>query len=164
MPHRFDEIELQKVRDPAIEKLDVPRGIASASCWRRLLTGLTDLSLFLALALAMTPFVNHRADLGSTLRSGWPVVTSLAGFLLVFSYYYFVGSWLIWGKTIGGAIFDVRVVTDLGSHLDVRGASVRWAMTIVSILLGGLGFLVALLPGGLSLPDRVSRSRTVNAF
>jgi len=163
MSRRFDEIELHKLPDHAIET-PAPRGVASASRMRRLLTGLTDLSLFLALALAMTPFVHHRASLRETIRVEFPILASLAGFLLLFSFYYFVGSWLIWGKTIGGAIFDVRVVTDTGAHLDARRASIRWAMTIVSILLGGVGFLIALLPGGLSLPDRVSRSRTANAW
>src|SRR5687768_3257581 len=97
---RFDEIELEAV--PLIDVIApepesretgdaAPRG-------KRLLALLADLSLFAALALALSPLLPQ--------PSTWIHYTALTGFVVVMSYYYFVGSWLLWGKTIGGTIFD----------------------------------------------------------
>jgi hypothetical protein len=35
-------------------------------------------------------------------------LASLAGFVVIVAVYYFAGTRALWGKTIGGAIFDVR--------------------------------------------------------
>jgi hypothetical protein len=34
-------------------------------------------------------------------------IASLAGFLIIVAFYYFAGTRTLWGRTIGGAIFDV---------------------------------------------------------
>jgi uncharacterized RDD family membrane protein YckC len=118
---RFDEVELEPV--PLIDEplvsadAEADAGAAPerpASWWRRGLALLTDLSLFAALALALSPLLPQPAL--------WTHLASLAGFAIVLSYYYFVGSWMLWGKTIGGAIFDVRRPT-----MSLRAASMRWA-------------------------------------
>jgi len=142
---RFDEIELDGLAAVIEEAAsdDAPR-------LRRLLALLTDLSLFAALTLALAPLLPPNRDAFA--------IASLAGFVILVSYYYFVGSWMLWGKTIGGAIFDVRVVSDA---MTPKAATMRWAGMIVSMLTGGIGFLFAALPSRLSLADRVSSTRCI---
>jgi uncharacterized RDD family membrane protein YckC len=145
---RFDELELDgmaAIGDDDVRTDDAPR-------FRRLLALLTDLSLFAALTLALAPLLPPNRDLFAT--------AALAGFVIIVSYYYFVGSWLLWGKTIGGAIFDVRVV---GEAMTPRAATMRWIGMIVSMLTAGLGFLFAALPSRRSLADRLSSTRCIAA-
>ncbi|HEV7923187.1 MAG TPA: RDD family protein [Thermoanaerobaculia bacterium] len=141
---RFDEVELESVAEFPIEA--APAVTAHASIFKRLLALLTDLSLFLALALALYPLLPPALH--------WPSFAAMAGFIIVVSYYYFVGTWLLWGKTIGGAIFDVRVVSDDRTAMPLRGATMRWAGLYASLLTGGIGFLFR-------LPDRISRTHCV---
>jgi uncharacterized RDD family membrane protein YckC len=146
---RFDELELDGMAaaggDEDVRTDDAPR-------FRRLLALLTDLSLFAALTLALAPLLPPSRDAFA--------IASLAGFVIIVSYYYFVGSWLLWGKTIGGAIFDVRVVSDA---MTPRAATMRWLGMIVSMLTAGLGFLFAALPSRRSLADRLSSTRCIAA-
>lgn len=156
---RFDEVELQPVPMPdAIDAAAPPPAPAEPSSsdaprFRRLLALLTDLSLFIAFALALSPLLPAGTN--------WTAILGLVGFVVITSFYYFVGSWLLWGKTIGGAIFDVRVVASSDEAMSFYSASVRWAAVFVSILTAGIGFAFAALPGRLSLPDRLSGTRCV---
>lgn len=153
---RFDEIELETVplgiEEPVVA-LPAVESDAAARRDKRLLALLTDLSLFAALALALSPLLPQPAT--------WPYLAALAGFVIVLSYYYFVGTWMLWGKTIGGAIFDVRVVPAAEGAMSLRDASVRWMAVYLSLATGGLGFLMAALPSRLSLPDRLSHTKCV---
>ena len=154
---RFDEVELETVADIPVAAAAVPAAAplsGDAPRWRRLLALFTDLSLFAALALALSPLLPNSYP--------WMQTAALAGFVVVLSYYYFVGSWLLWGKTIGGAIFDVRVVAD-GGAMTLRDASARWAALYLSLLTCGLGFALAALPSRRSLPDRLSSTHCVAA-
>jgi len=140
---RFDEVELEAV--PEIEESPVVVAVERRAPWhRRLLALITDLSLFAALVLALLPLLqpNH-----------WPSIAALAGFVIVVSFHYFVGTWLLWGKTIGGAIFDVRVVAE---PMTLGRASARWGAMFLSFATAGIGFLLALLPSRRSLADRLS--------
>jgi uncharacterized RDD family membrane protein YckC len=152
---RFDEVELETVPlggDEVSGSAVVPQTNDDAARGRRLLALLTDLSFFAAIALGLSPLLPEPA--------AWTHIAPLAGFVLVLSYYYFVGTWMLWGKTIGGAIFDVRVVADEGA-MTLRDASLRWAAVYLSLLTGGLGFALAALPSRRSLPDRMSSTRCV---
>jgi uncharacterized RDD family membrane protein YckC len=150
---RFDEVELEAVPFGIEEEVPaVAVAIGDAARWRRMLALLTDLSLFAAIVLALSPLLPQPLT--------WMPVAALAGFTIVLSYYYFVGTWLLWGKTIGGTIFDVRVVAAEGA-MTLRDASVRWAAVYLSLLFGGIGFLLAALPSRRSLPDRMSHTRCV---
>ena len=114
---RFDEVELQAV---PLELEEAPARPSRAPRLKHLLALLTDLSLFAALALALSPLLpqaHNRVHL-----------IALAGFVLVISFYYFVGAWTLWGKTIGGAIFDVRV-----EARSLRMASLRWTWIVIAI-------------------------------
>jgi hypothetical protein len=123
---RFDEVELEAV-PLGIENAEVADEPAVASdtapWWRRMLALLTDLSLFAALVLALSPLLPEPLD--------WKPLAALAGFTVVLSYYYFVGAWLLWGKTIGGAIFDVRRAV-----MSLRDASQLWgtALLVIGVL------------------------------
>ena len=159
---RFDEVELRSVPLPGVIDTAPPPPIVeeapstdAASRFRRLLALFTDLSLFVALALALSPLLPTRTD-------EW-AMAGLAGFVVMTSYYYFVGSWLLWGKTIGGAIFDVRVVPAGDAPMSLHAATLRWAGMFASLLTAGIGFALAALPARLSLPDRMSGTRCVAA-
>ena len=149
---RFDEMELEAVPLGLEEPAPAISG-GEAIRIRRALALLTDLSLFAALVVAMLPL--------SPPERFWYHEAAMGGFALVVSYYYFVGSWLLWGKTIGGVIFDVRVVGEPEGTITWAAASRRWAATLISLLLGGLGFLLAALPSRRSLPDRLSGTRCI---
>jgi uncharacterized RDD family membrane protein YckC len=150
---RFDEIELETVPLVPEAEAEISAQATGAPRSRRLLALLTDLSLFGAIVLALAPLLPEPA--------GWAHLTALGGFVTVVSYYYFVGSWLLWGKTIGGAIFDVRVVPAGADAMSLSSASWRWAGVVISLVGAGVGFALAALPSGLSLADRVSNTRCV---
>ncbi|MBV8516279.1 MAG: RDD family protein [Acidobacteria bacterium] len=153
---RFDEIEIEPgVVDDTAAPLPEANDDDAAPRMRRLFALLIDLSLFFALVLALSPLLPEPSD--------WRHVASLAGFVVVLSYYYFVGAWLLWGKTIGGAIFDVRVIAASDSAMSLRNATLRWAAVYLSLLTAGIGFLLAALPSRQSLPDRLSATRCIAA-
>src|ERR1041385_3912003 len=126
---RFDEVELDVI----------PNEIEGSP--------VNDPPAFAALALALLPLLqpNH-----------WPSLAALAGFVIIVSFHYFVGTWLLWGKTIGGAIFDVRVVSNSSEAMAFNNATKRWIALYLSLLTLGIGFLF-------SLPDRMSGTRSVAA-
>lgn len=158
---RFDEVELQTVvvdapSDQAAsagEDHTVATDVAEASRLRRLMALLTDVSLFAALGVGLWPLLPDTRH--------WPSIASLCGFVVVVSFYYFVGTWLLWGKTIGGAIFDVRVVSPDRQSMPLRSATLRWVALYASVLTAGIGFLLALLPSRRSLADRMSSTQCV---
>ena len=148
---RFDEVELAPVVFEPEEAEAVT--FAHAPRFKRLLALLTDLSLFVALALALSPLLPANQD--------WISIASLGGFVVIVSFYYFAGCWLLWGKTVGGAIFDVRIVPAEDEALLFSAAAQRWLALYLSILTCGIGFLLAALPSRLSLADRLSNTRAV---
>jgi len=147
---RFDEVELRSViAAEVVEPLEISTDPASSAPWsRRLLAFFTDLSLFAALALALSPLLPDSPDLTA--------VAGLSGFILLMSYYYFAGFWLLWGKTVGGAIFDVRVTSESDGAMSLQAASLRWAGLVLSMLTAGVGFAAA-------LPDRLSGTHSTAA-
>ncbi len=153
---RFDEIELEPVTFEIEETPAITSNLEHAPRFRRLLALLTDLSLFVALSLALSPLL--------PLSITWPTVAALAGFVVVVSYYYFVGTWLLWGKTIGGTIFDVKVIASGDDSMAWKRASLRWLGLYLSLLSGGIGFALAALPSRLSLADRLSGTRCISAI
>lgn len=174
---RFDEIEL--IREPNPEEAEQSAVVTEfpvrsapvrirtaiedaaparpASLINRFLGLLTDASLFVALALALSPLLPPGSAFGAAALPSSAMVL----FVLLLSYYYFVLCWLIWGRTVGGSIFETRVVPLGTEAMDFSSASKRWIGTILSILTAGLGFVPAALPGHRSLADRMSGTRCV---
>lgn len=155
---RFDEVELEPV--PLIEE---PQAVAAPSPvslhddaprFRRLLALLTDLSLFAALSVALSPLLPMSRNAMS--------IAALASFVVLVSYYYFAGTWLLWGKTVGGAIFDVKVVADQHA-MSFKTATLRYFGFVASLLTAGIGFALAALPSRRSLADRLSSTRCIAA-
>jgi len=167
METRFDELELLSetvapISPPALTSDYGPTASnGPAPRYRRTLAFLADASLFFALFFALLPLGGISIGELRDSALAWPQISAVVSFLLLLSYFYHVGAWLIWGRTIGGAIFDVRIVADKGQPADVRSASKRWLGMLVSGMTGGLGFMVALLPGSRSLSDRLSRTRAI---
>jgi uncharacterized RDD family membrane protein YckC len=133
---RFDEVELQGVRvveapsGPVVEET-APARSRAGRFFKHLLALLIDLSLFAALALALSPLLPQAAP---------PIaLIALGAFVLMVSFYYFVGAWTLWGKTIGGAIFDVRV-----ESRSLRAASLRWMWIIVAMAIVSFAVVFAL--------------------
>lgn len=160
MTTRFDEIELQPAifefaEEPEVAVAASTLSFVPAPRLRRLLALLTDLSLFVALWLALSPLLPPSGS--------WPTIIALSAFVLMISFYYFAGCWLLWGKTIGGTIFDVKVIPIAASAMSFKSATQRWAGMMLSLASGGLGFALAALPPGLSLPDRLSATCCVRA-
>lgn len=124
---RFDEIELEPV-PLGIEDVPAAAPRERSPWFRKTLAVLTDLSLFAALVLALSPLLPQPFD--------WTHIAALAGFAIVISYYYFVGTWMLWGKTIGGAIFDVRVSEE--RSMSLRNASLRWATRYLPVAAAAL--------------------------
>jgi len=154
---RFDEIELDSVPLGGTEPspaLTATMDTDDAPRIRRLLALLTDVSLFAAFTLALRPLLRDSASIAGAI--------ALGGFILMFSYYYFAGCWLLWGKTVGGAIFDVRVASG-NDHMSLRQASLRWLALLLSLGTGGLALLPATLPWRRSLPDYMSGTRCLTA-
>ena len=154
---RFDEVEFESV--PLEIATDTEPATATATDTdaprlKRLAALIIDLSLFAALALALSPLLPS----GDALAIG-----ALAGFVIVVSYYYYAGTWMLWGKTIGGAIFDVRVVPAQVPAMSLKSATLRWLGLYLSLATAGIGFLLAALPARRSLADRISRTRCAAA-
>jgi len=126
---RFDEVELEPV---PFDLPEPPPPTTRSPLLRRAAAMLIDVSLFAALALALSPLLPAAMS--------WMAVAGLAGFVVLFSYYYFVGSWVLWGKTIGGAIFDVRV----SGAASLRDASLRW-LVLCGVMLGAAAGVFAYL-------------------
>ncbi len=149
---RFDEIEFESVPF-AITSTTEPASDTDAPRLKRLAALIIDLSLLAALALALSPLLPAS-------RNPWSI-GALAGFVVVVSYYYYAGTWMLWGKTIGGTIFDVRVVPAHTRAMSLKSATLRWLGLYLSLATAGIGFVLAALPSRRSLADRISRTRCV---
>lgn len=145
---RFDEVELEVVADSSPSRTDdgLKPVATKAPLLRRLFALLTDLSLFAALTFALLPLLPASRDLLSLI--------ALGGFIVIVSFYYFVGSWMLWRKTVGGTIFDVRVVGEDGESMPLVSATMRWAAIWMSVMTCGVGFAIG-------LPSRLSSTRSV---
>ena len=104
---RFDEVELQPAMFDADSATPPPAAPVRASIFRRFAALVIDVSLFAALALALSPLLPASMSVLS--------IASLAGFLIILAFYYFAGTRALWGRTIGGAIFDVTSTRRSGS-------------------------------------------------
>src|SRR5205085_4306801 len=148
---KFDEVELESVPFEIATTTTEPAVDADAPRFKRFAALIIDLSLFAALALALSPLLPA--------SRGTLAVSALTGFVVVVSYYYYAGSWLLWGKTVGGAIFDVRVVPAHAPAMSLKSATLRWLGLYLSLATAGIGFLLAALPSRRSLAARISRTR-----
>jgi uncharacterized RDD family membrane protein YckC len=128
---RFDEMELQGMEVVESAVVEPSRPAAERKVFKHTLALLIDLSIFAALSLALSPLLPQ--------ASHWIALAALGAFVLMLSFYYFVGAWTLWGKTIGGAIFDVRV-----EKRTLRAASLRWLWLVIAVAAVAIGVTVAM--------------------
>lgn len=93
----------------------------------------------------------------------YPVAASVS--LVVWEFVYFAYQWALSGKTVGMALFGIRVVATDGSPLQARQAVVRTLALPLSFLLMGLGFVGILLNRDRhALHDRLARTVVVYSW
>jgi len=131
-----------------------PPTLQRAPLSARLLAGLADLAVHLALAVALlfgSRLLGVEAGLGD-----WP---ALALFLLVFSFLYTVLPLAFWGQTPGMAWAGLVARAAGGESLTFGQTGRRWLAGLLTVALLGLPALLA-AGGGRSLTDRLSGSDT----
>lgn len=80
-------------------------------------------------------------------------------YLLGVAYAFFVGFWVIGGRTLGMQAWRLRLVDGEGKPVSTRAATHRFVTSIVSWLPAGAGFLWALFDrDGLTWHDRISKT------
>ncbi|MDR9406665.1 MAG: RDD family protein [Spiribacter sp.] len=80
-------------------------------------------------------------------------------YLLGIAYAFFVGFWVIAGRTLGMQAWRLRLVNIEGERPSTRAASHRFVMALLSWLVLGGGFLWALIDReGLTWHDRLSKT------
>jgi uncharacterized RDD family membrane protein YckC len=105
-----------------------------------------DLIVLTAIFLAVLGAINWAAtvvtgqDIAFNRSNTWVVVA-----YLVWGFVYFAYFWGLNGRTAGGAMFGVQVLTDEGYDVSPRRAIVRTLVFPLSFLILGLGFLGILL-------------------
>lgn len=105
-----------------------------------------DLVVLTAIFLAVLAAINWAAtivtgrDIAFNRGNTWVVVA-----YLVWGFIYFAHFWGLNGRTAGGALFGVQVLTDDGYDVSPRRAALRTLVFPLSFLILGLGFLGILL-------------------
>jgi uncharacterized RDD family membrane protein YckC len=105
-----------------------------------------DLIVFTGIFILVLAAINFAAsiltgkDIAFNRNNTWVVVAYVAwGFI------YFAYSWGLNGRTAGGALFGVQVLTDDGADVNLRRGAGRALAFPLSFLILGLGFLGILL-------------------
>lgn len=133
--------------------------MTNASLLRRLGAMLYDGLLILALLfLGTLPFI--------AVRGGEPVPAGDYTYrlaMLGIVYLFFLVFWSRYGRTLGMQSWGLRIEDETGSRPDVKRASLRFVVAILSWLPLGLGFWWQLVDReGLSWHDRASGTRLVH--
>jgi uncharacterized RDD family membrane protein YckC len=90
--------------------------------------------LLLAISVAMSLISGHAYHISQVRAAG--LVITCVWFPLYFAY-----QWSLGGKTLGMAVFGLRVVTAQGATISSRAAVVRTVVLPISIALFGLGLI-----------------------
>ena len=131
-----------------------PPSAEAASPGLRLMAGMVDLSIMLALSISIwIGLIFLGVATGS---STWPGAVL---FLLSFSFLYFVFPLAFWGTTPGMSLLGLVARTPQNQPLTFLQTVQRWLAALGTV--ATFGVPLALLLSGQSLADRVSRSRTL---
>ena len=83
-------------------------------------------------------------------------------FLIFLAYLYFCWHWTKGGQTLGMRSWNVLVVNESNIALNWKQASLRYAASLLSLVLVGLGFVWALFDKDkLALHDRLSKTKLI---
>jgi uncharacterized RDD family membrane protein YckC len=141
--------------------LEVPATRDASPIGRRVLAALIDLTILLAIDLAVVYFTLRMAGLTMDEWRLLPPVPMLA-FLAILKLAYFSAFTSIGGQTIGKMAARIQVVADDDGPLDPMRAMQRVLAGALSTLAFGLGFIPALIGHDRRpLHDRVARTRVV---
>ncbi|MDA0679199.1 MAG: RDD family protein [Proteobacteria bacterium] len=127
-----------------------------ASLARRLGAALYDGLLVLALMFLVTlPFI--------AIRDGEPVEPGQGPYriaLFVTAYFFFVGFWSRYGRTLGMQSWGLQLETAKGEKPDIARSSLRFFAAVLSLIPLGLGFWWQLWDkDGQTWHDRISGTR-----
>jgi uncharacterized RDD family membrane protein YckC len=140
----------------------VPRGVGEpGGSGPRLLAALLDHGVLLAIDAAVLYFTLRVAGLSAVDWALLPPIP-LVFFLGLIKVGYFAAFTAIGGQTLGKMAAGIAVVSDSGQPLDPAGAITRAIVGAVSLLVGGLGFVPALVAADRrALHDRVAGTRVI---
>ena len=132
----------------------------------RLAAFLVDLVVLTAIFMLVLAAINFAASIatGKTINFNrndiWVVVA-----YLVWGFMYFAHSWGLNGRTAGGAVFGLQVLTEDGYDVSGGRAIARTLAFPLSFLILGLGFLGILLDGQRrALHDIIARTVVVYSW
>jgi len=101
---------------------------------------LTGIFMLVLAAINFAASVITGKDIAFNRGNLWVVIA-----YLVWGFIYFAHFWGLNGRTAGGAMFGVQVLTDDGADVSLRRAALRTLVFPLSFLILGLGFLGILL-------------------
>lgn len=143
--------------------IPTPTDHAHASRSARLIAAAIDLVLLAAIDGAVVYLTLALARLERSDLATLPLIP-LVLFFAILAGGYLIAFVAASGQTIGKMITGIRVIGDDGRRVDIRGACLRAAGCLVSLLTAGLGYLPALLNAdGRALHDRIAGTRVVRA-
>lgn len=109
------------------------------SLWRRLASILYDSILVFALLMIMSiPFYNLNLEDNFFLK----IIMQIYYYLIM--QYFFVWFWVNKEGTLGMKTWKIRITSLNGKPISYKQAIIRFNMSIISILVFGLGFLVSI--------------------
>jgi uncharacterized RDD family membrane protein YckC len=148
-----------KILPPVNEPVEAARNVASIP--RRAAAGVVDLVL---VAFATSPFAAIM-ELTSGNWNDLRVAGSLAGVVVVIMFVYLTASVALAGRTLGMALFSLRVADERSGLIPTAGRCARRAAAyMLTLATLGVGLLPALFGGGRrAAHDRLSGTVVVNA-
>jgi uncharacterized RDD family membrane protein YckC len=157
------DAELDLVPEPAPPRTPTPRSIGGrpGGSVARAIAGLLDVTILLALDLAVLYFTLRVCRLSFADMAVVPVAPLVAFFLLLDGAY-LVAFTAVGGQTIGKMAASLKVVADDGSRVLPGQAAMRAVGYLASVLPAGLGFVPGLFgPTRRALHDRLANTRVV---
>jgi uncharacterized RDD family membrane protein YckC len=129
----------------------------------RVLATLVDLALLTLIDAAVISLTLALAGLPTAEVARLPLLP-MAGFLLILDGGYLIAFIAAGGQTIGKMLAGIRVIGDTGQRVDIGGAVLRAAGSLLSLLSAGLGYLPAFVTTERrAIHDRISGTRVVSA-
>jgi len=163
---RVEREEVALARDEALaavtavdepgERVDPLRRVGAAALDVVVLGSIAAFVFWATLRLCAASLVDLRTD----------ALVPLIAFIVVMDVIYLLMFTAAGGQTVGKMLMGIRVVddgTEEGDAVPVRRAAWRAALTVISVVGFGLGWLPALFGRGITLHDRLAHTRVVRA-
>lgn len=79
---------------------------------------------------------------------------------ILWTFWYFVGSWWTTGRTVGDGLMGIRVVGRQKEHVGIISAAVRWWVMVATLFVVGPVWLIC-AKSRLALHDRAARTQVI---